>query len=80
MLRSIKCRHRSGFMFPETHLRVLVNCCLVQVSEEDGKLFMHDQLRDLAYSIVREQGSSAAQRTRLLGRDAADALSDGVRD
>lgn len=39
---------------------------------------MHDQLRDLAYSIVREEGS-IARRTRLLGKDAEDALKDAVR-
>ena len=66
-------------MFPETDLHVLVGCCLVQVSADDHMLFMHDQLRDLAYSIVREEGRSAAQRTRLVGKDVEDALKDGVR-
>ena len=71
--------HRSGFRFFETDLNVLVSCCLVQVSAVDCTLSMHDQLRDLAYRIVREEGSSAAQRTRLLGIDAEDALKEGVR-
>ena len=40
---------------------------------------MHDQLRDLAHSIVREEGGSILQRTRLLGRDVENALKEGVR-
>lgn len=40
---------------------------------------MHDHLRDLAYGIVREESSRAANRTRLLGRDAENSLKHGVR-
>lgn len=57
---------------------MLVSCCLLQVNADDSTLSMHDQLRFLAYGIVREDGSSAAQRTRLLGRDAEHALKEGV--
>ena len=74
------CWRRSGFLFPETDLHVLAGCCLVQVSAEDGTLSMHDQLRDLAYSIVREEGSSVAQRSRLLGGDAELVMKLGVRN
>ena len=70
---------RSGFLFSETDLHVLVGCCLVQIGASDCALSMHDQLRDLAYRIVREEGSSVMARTRLLGRDAEDALNDKVR-
>ena len=80
VIELLTCWHRSGFLSAMTDLHVLVSSCLVQVSEKDGTLSMHDQLRDLAYCVVREEGSSIAQRTRLLGRDAEDALSEGVRD
>lgn len=61
-------------------MHVLASCCLVQFSADmNCTLSMHDQLRDLAYSIVREGSSSVMQRTRLLGRDAVDALNRGVR-
>ena len=73
------CLHRSGFLSVQSDLRVLVSCCLVQVSEKDSMLSMHDHLRDLAYKIVREKNSNVARRTRLLGKDAEDALEDGVR-
>ena len=43
--------------------------CVVEVCI----LSMHDQLRDLAYSIVRKEASSVARRTRLLGMDAVNA-------
>ena len=39
---------------------------------------MHIQLRDLAYRIVREEGSSAVERTRLLGEDAENVLREAV--
>ena len=71
------CWHRSGFLFPETDLHELVSSCLVQYSE-DGTLSMHAQLRDLAYSLVRDEGS-AEQRTRLLSRDTKKVLNDLVR-
>ena len=48
--------------------------CVVEVC----MLSMHDQLRDLAYSIVRKEASSLARRTRLLGMDVEDALMDMV--
>ena len=51
----------------------------MQVNALDGTLSMHDQLRDLAYNIVREEGSSVAHRSRLLGRDAEIALKNKVR-
>ena len=73
----IMCWHRSGFLFPETDLHVLVSSCLVQCSE-DGTLSMHAQLRDLAYRLVRDEGSTV-QRTRLLSRDAGEVLKDMVR-
>ena len=82
MTTEVMCWHRSGFLFPETDLHVLVSCCLVQVSANPftgPMLNMHDQLRDLAYSIVREESSSVLQRTRLLGKDAEDAVKKGVR-
>ena len=80
------CWHRSGFPFPITDMSVLVSCCLLQVNAnnrthlmpDQPTLSMHDQLRDLAYSIVREENGSVAQRTRLLGRDAERALKTGV--
>ena len=75
----VVCGHRSGFLFPETDLHVLVSCCLMQVNANWGTLTMHDQLRDLAHGIVREEGSNVAQRTRLLGRDAEIAMKSGVR-
>ena len=71
--------HRSDFSWPNTDLHVLVSYCLVQVTGKHRKcMSMHDQLRDLAYSIVREESSSIAQRTRLLGSDAEHALETGV--
>ena len=73
------CWRRSGFPYPLTDLHVLVSRCLLQVSTDDRTLSMHDQLRELAHRVVREQGSSIARRTRLLGRDAAAALSAKVR-
>ena len=60
---------------------MLVNCCLVQVSvnaDHDRTLSMHKQLHDLAHNIVREEGSSVSQRTRLLGTDSEVALKDEV--
>ena len=57
---------------------MLISFCLVQVSTGDRTLSMHDQLRDLAYSIVREE-RSGAQRTRMLARDAMEALKHTVR-
>ena len=75
---TITCMHRSGFRFPLTDLRVLISCCLLQVDAKKRIVSMHDHLRDLAYKIVREEGG-VGQRTRLLGRDAADALKEGVR-
>ena len=74
---SFMCWHRSGFLYPFTDMSVLVSCCLLQVNMF-GMLAMHDQLRDLAYSIVREESSSVAQRTRLLRSDAEHALKTGV--
>lgn len=70
---------RSGFPFPSTDLHVLVSLCLLQVSADDCTLSMHDQLRDFAHRIVREEGSSIMPRTRLYGRDAAAALRARVR-
>ena len=58
---------------------MLVSCGLLQVGEGDRTLSMHDQLHDLAHSIVRAECSSLSQRTRLLGRDAEDALKSRVR-
>ena len=72
------CWHRSGFQSTLTDLHVLVSCCLLEIRGDVRMLSMHDQLRDLAYSIVREEGN-IAQRTRLLGRDAEDAIRAGVR-
>ena len=57
---------------------MLVSCCLLQINAKDSTLSMHDHLRDLAYGIVREESSRATERTRLLGRDAEDALKHGV--
>lgn len=74
-----RCWHRSGFSFPWTGLYVLVGCCLVQLSAADCTISMHDQLRDLAYSIVRKEGSSVARRTRLLGTDAETSIKHNVR-
>ena len=73
------CLLRSGLMSPETNLDTLVSCSLVRIIEADGTLLMHDELRNLAYSIVRKERWSAVQRTRLLGRDATDALNGKVR-
>ena len=73
------CWRRSCFPFPSTDLHVLVSRCLLQVSTDDRTLSMHDQLRDFAHRVVREQGSGIARRTRLLGRDAAAALGARVR-
>ena len=70
--------HRSGIEFPFTALDGLVSCCMLEVSTDDRMLPMHDQLRDLAYSIVRGE-RSIAQRTRLRGRDAEDAIRERVR-
>ena len=71
---------RSNFPFVKPDLHVLVSCSLVQVSADKNRtLSTHDQQRDLAYSIVREGSSSIMRRTRLLGRDAAEALKERVR-
>ena len=74
--------NRSGLLSPKTDLHMLKSCCLVQEIDDDeycGVLSMHDQLRDIAYRIVREEGSSATNCTRLLGKDAENALKDMVR-
>ena len=68
------CQHRSGLKFVQTNLNVLVSRCFVQITSDDCLLTMHDQLRDLAYRIVREEGSNTAQRKRLLGTSAKDVL------
>ena len=72
------CWHRSGFSSPRTGLQVLISCSMVRCSANDGTLSMHDQLRELAYSIVREEGD-IAQRTRLRDVDAESALHHRVR-
>ena len=58
---------------------MLVGYCMVQINAADCTLIMHNQLRDLAYSIVREEGSSVVGRSRLLGRDAEDVMEYEVR-
>ena len=64
---------RCGFDTPETDLDTLVSCCLLRVHGDDGTLAMHDQLRDLATKLVRDEGR-AAQRSRLCGKEAATLL------
>ena len=49
------------------------------IPAEVRALSMHDQLRDLAYKIVREEGRNATQHTRLLGVDAEEAVEGRVR-
>lgn len=89
LLTSFVLWSRSGFKFAKSDLHVLVRRCLVQVSSDNRAIFfnmthkmnvlsMHDQLRDLAYSIVQKEGGTA-QCTRLLGGDAEAALKDRVR-
>ena len=53
---------RLGFDTPETDLHTLASCCLLHVNPDDT-VSMHDQLRDMAYSIVREEGG-ILQRSR----------------
>ena len=61
---------------PSTDLRTLVSCCLLNV-DADGRFAMHDQLRDLAYAIVRGEGR-IAQRSRVRGQEAAALLQEQV--
>ena len=61
---------------PGTDLRTLVSCSLLSVDAE-GRFAMHDQLRDLAYAIVRSEGR-IAKRSRLRGQDAAALLQEQV--
>lgn len=61
---------------PSTDLDTLVSCCLLSVDAE-GRFAMHDQLRDLAYAIVRSEGR-IAQPSRVRGRDATALLQEQV--
>ena len=60
---------------PAVDLGSLVERALLSV--DDRVLAMHDQLRDMALAIVREEGS-AVRRSRLWGTDAAEALRSKV--
>ena len=65
--------HRCGFDTPESDLDTLAGCYLLQLRGEDSVLAMHDQLRDLAWRLIREEGR-VLQRSRLRGKEAGALL------
>ena len=54
----------------ETDFYTLESCCLLHITPDDT-MSMHDQLRDLAYAIVRDEGD-ILQRSRWRIQDAVE--------